>query len=64
MLSCSRASIQKSVVALLLARALQEDFVRLEDPVSEHLGTGWSKAEPDEYQQARVGNDTVPQIFE
>ena len=38
------ASAQKSVVAVLLGVAQERGVLHLDDPVSKHLGSGWSKA--------------------
>ncbi len=42
------ASMQKSIVAILAARALAEGRIQLDAPVSEYLGQGWSKASADQ----------------
>lgn len=41
------ASAQKSVVAVLMAVAFDQGLLTLDDPVSDHLGRGWSRAGPD-----------------
>lgn len=38
------ASAQKSVVALLCASAIERGLLALDDPVTGHLGEGWSRA--------------------
>jgi CubicO group peptidase (beta-lactamase class C family) len=38
------ASVQKSIAAILVGMAQSRGLLRLEDPVSRHLGPGWSKA--------------------
>ena len=38
------ASVQKSVSAMLVGIARHKGLVKLDDPVSKHLGKGWSKA--------------------
>lgn len=38
------ASAQKSVTSLLVGIAQERGLLKLEDPVSKHLGEGWSKA--------------------
>ena len=38
------ASVQKSVVSVLVGIAREKGLLKLSDPVSEHLGPGWSKA--------------------
>ncbi|NND99412.1 MAG: serine hydrolase [Pirellulaceae bacterium] len=38
------ASVQKSVVSLLVGIAVDKGLVQLDDSVAEHLGGGWSKA--------------------
>ncbi len=40
------ASVQKSVVSILVGIALQKNLLQLDDPVSKHMGIGWSKAKP------------------
>jgi CubicO group peptidase (beta-lactamase class C family) len=42
------ASVQKSVAAILVGIAQGRGLLRIEDPVSRHLGSGWSKASPDQ----------------
>lgn len=42
------ASGQKSVIAVLVAIGAERGLLRLDDPVSKHLGRGWSQATPDE----------------
>lgn len=42
------ASLQKSVVSMLVGMAVDRDLVELEAPVSAYLGTGWSRAAPDQ----------------
>ena len=42
------ASVQKSVVAMLLALAEEKGLLDLDAPVSEHLGVGWSRAEAEQ----------------
>jgi CubicO group peptidase (beta-lactamase class C family) len=41
------ASAQKSVAAMLVGIAQQKGLLKLADPVSKHLGKGWSKAPPE-----------------
>lgn len=38
------ASAQKSIVAVLTGMAQERGFIDIDDPVSQHLGSGWSKA--------------------
>jgi CubicO group peptidase (beta-lactamase class C family) len=38
------ASVQKSVAAILVGMAQSRGLLKLDDPVSRHLGKGWSKA--------------------
>ena len=38
------ASLQKSLVSLLMQRAVSENLIALEKPVSNYLGSGWSAA--------------------
>jgi len=45
------ASTQKSVTALLALMAARRGFLRIDDPVTTHLGPGWSKA-PEESEGA------------
>lgn len=40
------ASVQKSVVSMLMGIAIEKNFVKLDDPVHKHLGRGWSQASP------------------
>lgn len=42
------ASVQKSIAAILVGMAQHQGLLRLDDPVSRHLGQGWSKASPGE----------------
>jgi CubicO group peptidase (beta-lactamase class C family) len=42
------ASVQKSVAAILVGIAQSHGLLKLDDPVSRHLGTGWSKATPEQ----------------
>ena len=46
------ASVQKSVTSLLVGLALQKRLLVLDDPVSKHLGVGWSKAS--ETQESKI----------
>lgn len=39
------ASVQKSVVSVMVGIALQKGLLRLDDVVSDHAGEGWSRAE-------------------
>lgn len=39
------ASCQKSIVALLVGIAFERSLLSLDDPVTEHLGAGWSAAD-------------------
>jgi CubicO group peptidase (beta-lactamase class C family) len=48
------ASAQKSIVAVLTGIAVDEGRVALEDPVSTHLGMGWTFQIPAEEQQIQV----------
>ena len=41
------ASAQKSVAAMLVGIAQQKGLLKIDDPVSKHLGKGWSKAPPE-----------------
>lgn len=42
------ASVQKSVASLLVGIARHQGLLQLDDPVSKHLGAGWSKASPEQ----------------
>jgi CubicO group peptidase (beta-lactamase class C family) len=44
------ASVQKSVTSTLMAVALTKKLVSLDDTVAKHLGSGWSKASPEQEQ--------------
>ncbi|NJN05291.1 MAG: serine hydrolase, partial [Rhodobacteraceae bacterium] len=44
------ASVQKSVSAILVGIAQHRRLLKLDDPVGKHLGTGWSKASPEQEQ--------------
>ncbi len=48
------ASVQKSVVSVLVGIAQEKGLLQLDDPVSLHLGSGWSKASPDQEQAITV----------
>jgi len=48
------ASLQKSVVAVLTAIAVDKGLLDVEKPVSAYLGAGWSKASPAQEAQIRV----------
>jgi len=37
-------SVQKSVLSLLIGIAQEREYLKIDDKVSEHLGSGWSKA--------------------
>ena len=38
------ASAQKSVVSLMIGQAQEDGLLKLDDPVAQHLGTGWTKS--------------------
>lgn len=40
------ASVQKSIVSVLMGIAIEKRLVKLSDPVHKHLGRGWSQAAP------------------
>jgi CubicO group peptidase (beta-lactamase class C family) len=40
------ASVQKSITAILVGMAQARDFLTLDDPVSSHIGSGWTNATP------------------
>ncbi|MEL7499196.1 MAG: serine hydrolase [Planctomycetota bacterium] len=46
------ASVQKSVAAVLLGIAIDKKLVTIDDPVHQHLGTGWSRAS--EQQESQI----------
>ncbi len=48
------ASAQKSVVAFLLGIAQERGLLRLDDSVSEHLGSGWSQASAEQEQAITI----------
>lgn len=48
------ASVQKSVVSVLFGIARERGLVQLDDPVSKHLGRGWSQASPEQEAAIRM----------
>lgn len=50
------ASQQKSFIAVLVAIAIDKGLIDVEAPVSAYLGTGWSKATPEQEAGIRVGH--------
>ncbi|MHC4518011.1 MAG: serine hydrolase domain-containing protein [Planctomycetota bacterium] len=40
------ASVQKSVASILVGIAQAKGLLKIDDPVNQYLGTGWSRAEP------------------
>jgi len=50
------ASGQKSIVAVLVAIGAERGQLQLDDPVSAHLGPGWSRAAPDEEAAITIGH--------
>jgi CubicO group peptidase (beta-lactamase class C family) len=48
------ASVQKSVTAILVGMAQSRGLLKLDDPVSRHLGKGWSKASPEQEAEITV----------
>lgn len=48
------ASQQKSFVAVLIAIAIDKGLIEVDKPVSAYLGTGWSKATPEQEAKIRV----------
>ena len=40
------ASVQKSVVSMLMGIAIEKNLVKLDDPVHKHMDRGWSQASP------------------
>ena len=50
------ASAQKSIVAVLVGMAQERDLLKLDDPVSQYLGMGWSKASPEQEQNISIAH--------
>jgi CubicO group peptidase (beta-lactamase class C family) len=48
------ASVQKSIVSILVGIAVHKNLLKLEDSVSKHVGVGWSKAKPQQEEQIRL----------
>ena len=48
------ASVQKSVVSILVGVAIEKNLLKLGDPVSKHLGVGWCKANPQQEAKIKV----------
>ncbi len=48
------ASQQKSFVSVLVAVAIDKGLINVDKPVSDYIGTGWSKAAPDQEAKIRV----------
>ncbi|MFV3078037.1 serine hydrolase domain-containing protein [Niveispirillum fermenti] len=48
------ASQQKSFIAVLMAIGVDKGLINVEKPVSDYIGTGWSKAAPDQEAKIRV----------
>lgn len=48
------ASQQKSFVSVLVAVAIDKGLIRVDKPVSDYLGAGWSKATPEQEAKIRV----------
>lgn len=48
------ASVQKSIVSILVGIALEKELLELDDPVSSHVGTGWSNASLVQEQQIQI----------
>jgi CubicO group peptidase (beta-lactamase class C family) len=48
------ASQQKSFVSVLVAVAIDKGLIDIEKPVSDYIGTGWSKASPEQEARIRV----------
>jgi len=42
------ASVQKSVTSLLVGIAQEKGLLKLDDPVHQHMGVGWSRATPEQ----------------
>lgn len=50
------ASAQKSIVAVLIGMAQSRQLLSLEDPVSQYLGEGWSKASPEQEHSINIAH--------
>lgn len=50
------ASAQKSIVAVLVGMAQERGLLKLNDPVSQYLGMGWSKASPVQEQVVSIAH--------
>ena len=50
------ASQQKSFIAVLIGVAMDKGLIDVEKPVSTYIGTGWSKATPEQEKQIKVIN--------
>ena len=48
------ASAQKSVSSFLVGIAQQKGLLKIEDPVTQHLGEGWSRATPEQEQAIKI----------
>lgn len=48
------ASQQKSFVSVLVAVAIDKGLIQVDKPVSDYIGTGWSKASPEQEAKIRV----------
>lgn len=48
------ASVQKSIVSILVGIAVHKKLLQVDDFVSEHIPQGWSKAEPHQEKQIKV----------
>lgn len=48
------ASVQKSIVSILVGVAVHKNLLQLEDSVSQHLAVGWSKATPSQEAKIKV----------
>ena len=50
------ASAQKSIVAVLIGMAQERQLLSLEDPVSQHLGEGWSKTTREQGRSSNIAH--------
>ena len=48
------ASVQKSIVSILVGVAIHKKLLQVDDPVSKHVGVAWSKASPTQEAKIRV----------
>lgn len=48
------ASVQKTLVSILVGMAQEKGLLKIDDPVSKHLGVGWSDARVDQEQRITI----------